>query len=309
MASQFCTETLKELTQLVYFHGSVTLTLCVLHLSFTTVATLGNVLVIHALLKTSSIPANIRKLFLSLAFSDLAVGLFAQLMFGVIFAVMLRMTANGNYKLDFLCPTTITVCYFSLFMLACVSFITVTAITVDRFLVICFHLRYQELVTSTRVIIALVILWLTSGVAASIFISLPNHSRIVTVTIQIGGVLFSTVAYIRIFKVVRYHRNQIQSQQQLSTEAARELIREKKSAFNAVFFYAVFIGCYLPYLCSLILSVTNRFGMTILAANHVTVFLVLLNSSLNPIVYCWRYKEVRGIVKSTLKRIFRITDT
>ena len=286
MASQFCNETLKELTQLLYFHETVMLTLCVSHLSFTAVATLGNLLVIHALLKTSSIPANIRKLFLSLAFSDLAVGLFAQLMFGVIFAVMLRMAANGSYTFDFLCPTVITVCYFSLFLLACASFITVTAIAVDRLLVITFHLRYQELVTSKRVIVTLVILWLTSGASASIFISLPNHSRIVSVTIQIIGVLFSTVAYIRVFKVVRYHRNQIQSQQQLSTEAARELIREKKSAFDALFFYVVFIACYLPYLCSLLLSMTNRFGISILAANHVTVFLVLLNSSLNPIVYC-----------------------
>ena len=39
---------------------------------------------------------------------------------------------------------------------------------------------------------------------------------------------------------------------------------------------------------------------------HASMTLVFLNSSLNPIVYCWRYREVREIVKSTLKRIIHI---
>ena len=44
---------------------------------FSPVAGLGNRLVIRALWKASSISANVRKLFLSLAFSDLAVGMFS----------------------------------------------------------------------------------------------------------------------------------------------------------------------------------------------------------------------------------------
>ena len=79
-------------------------TFCVLNLIFSLVETLGNFVVILALCKVSSIPANLKKLFLSLAVSDFAVGLFAQLMFGIIIAVMLKMAENGNFNFDFLCP-------------------------------------------------------------------------------------------------------------------------------------------------------------------------------------------------------------
>jgi len=68
-----------------------------------------------------------------------------------------------------------------------VTFLNVTAIAVDRLLAVSLHLRYHELVTSKRVIIALVSLWLTSAVAAYIFISLPKHSNMVAVIMEFVG--------------------------------------------------------------------------------------------------------------------------
>ena len=151
--------------------------------------TLGNVLVIRAMLKASSMPANIKKFFLSLAVSDLAVGLFAQIMV----ALVLRMAANKGHNFDLLCPTILTVCYFSSFLLCCASFLNVTAIAVDRLLAITLHLRYQELVTSKRVLIALVSVWLTSGFAASLFVSLDIHNALVVVIVEFVGILLTTV--------------------------------------------------------------------------------------------------------------------
>ena len=149
-------------------------------------ATLGNIVVIHALWKVTSIPHTMKKLFLSLAFSDLAVGFFTQLMYGVIIAMLLKMAtnSNGDYNFAFRCPTTITVCFFAIFALGCASFLNVNATAMDRLLAISLHLRYQELVTSKRVIIALVSLRLTSAVAASMFIFLPNSNRMVVVIME-----------------------------------------------------------------------------------------------------------------------------
>ena len=153
MAEEFCSYHLKGLGQLVQFHRTTLLSLCVLHFIFSPVATLGNILVIRALLKASSIPPNIKKFFLILAVSDLAVGLFTQLMY----AVVLRMAADGGHNFDLLCPKILTVCYLFLLLLGCASFLNVTAIAVDRLLAITLHLRYRELVTSKRVITVLVI--------------------------------------------------------------------------------------------------------------------------------------------------------
>ena len=152
IAEEFCSYHLEGLGHLVQFHRTTLFALCVLHFIFSLVAAFGNILVIRALWKASSMSGNIKKSFLSLAVSDLAVGLFAQLML----AMVLRMAANGGHNFELLCPTIFTVCYFSLILLAYASFLNVTAIAVDRLLAITLHLRYQKPVTSECVIIALV---------------------------------------------------------------------------------------------------------------------------------------------------------
>ena len=60
-------------------------------------------------------PSTVRKLFLSLAFSDLSVGILPQLMFGVILAVMLKMSSTGNYNFVSFCPTILN-CIFLCFL-------------------------------------------------------------------------------------------------------------------------------------------------------------------------------------------------
>ena len=242
-------------------------------------------------------PANIKKFFLSLAVSDLAVGFFAQLMY----AVVLRMAANGGHDFELLCPTISTVCYFSLSLLACASFLNVTAIAVDRLVAITLHLRYQELVTSRRVIIALVSIWLISGVVASLFVAFNSQGAMVIFINEFVGLLLTTIAYIHIYRAVRHLQHQ--------NALAMKLFREKKAAFNAVLFYVVFVACYLPNLCSTILLITDSSQISFWLAIHATTCIVLLNSSLNPVVYCWRHREIRQIMKNSVKKLFRITET
>ena len=309
MASRLCTAKLNEYIVLVQFHKTFMSVFCVLNLTFSVVTVLANLLVIHALWKASSIPATLKNLFLSLAFSDLAVALIPQLMLGVNIAVILQNEASEQQNLDIFCPTVLITYLFFLFFLASASFLTVTAIAVDRFLAVSLHLRYQELVTSKRVFIALLGSWLTSVIGASIFISVPNNNLMVTAIIEFYGLFVATVVYIHIYRVARYHQNQILSQCQLHNDHAMEVLRVKKSATNALCVYVVFVTCYVPNLCSAILTLTDTSRRSFMVAGHVTLFLVLLNSSLNPVLYCWRYREVRKIVKSTVKKILRITDT
>ena len=211
MADQVCAHRLEHLEHVIRHYRCFMLTLCVLNIANSIVASLGNLLVVRALWKSCSMPSNLKKFFLSLALSDLAVGLFAQLMYGVIMAVMLSIMANENYGFDHLCPIAITVSFYSAHLLASASFLNITAITVDRLLAVSLHLRYRELVTSKRVIATLVCLWVTSGVTTSMYISLPKFNSVVTVVIEWAGLLLTAVAYIRIYQVARYHHNQIES--------------------------------------------------------------------------------------------------
>ena len=120
------------------------------------------------------------------------------------------------------------------------------------------------------------------------------------------GYVLTTVAYVRIYKAVKYHQNQIYRQNQLQNAQTREVLRQKKSAYNAIFVYLVFLACYLPFVPSTILYMTN--GISFFVAHFASIFLIFLNSSLNPLVDCWRYREIRQSVKSTVKKLFRMNE-
>ena len=75
--------------------------------------------------------------------------------------------------------------------------------------------------------------------------------------------------------------------------------REKRSAS-----YIVSLVCFTPNLITGILLVVDSSRLPTLVAYNSSSFLILLNSSLNPLVYCWRYREIRNIVKNTVKKMF-----
>ena len=307
MAEQTCTARFLDYwIKLVSHRRSFFLGFCVLNFVFSLVATLGNLLAIRALMKTSTIPATVKKLFLSLAFSDLAVGLCSQLMTAIISAVMLKMASSGD-DFAFFCPTVLIVVLYFMHLLAVASFLNVIVIAFDRLLAVSLHLRYQELVTPTRVTIVLVSLWLTSCVSAFLYIFLPK-GIVMAAVISVIGYVLTTLAYVRIYKVVRYHQNQIYSQNQLQNAQTREAHRQRKSAYNSLFLSVVFLACYFPFFPCTILYETNTSEISFLVAHFASIFLIYLNSSVNPLVYCWRYPEIRRSVKSTVKKIFHMNE-
>ena len=307
MAEQYCTRVLDSLVQLAHHRRSSLLAFCLLNFVFSVVATLENLLVIRALMKASTIPATVKKLLLSLAFSDLAVGLCSQLMAAVIYASILKIASSGN-NTAFFCRTVLGLQSYFRHLFATASFLNVIVIAFDRLLAVSLHLRYQELITPKRVNIALVSLWLTSCFIAFIIVFLPTSNKIVAAVILPIGYVLATVAYVRIYKVVKYHQNQINSQNQLQNAQTREVLRQRKSAYNAIFVYLVFLACYLPFSPSTILYMTNTSVISFIVANYASIFLICLNSSLNPLVYCWRYREIRQSVKSTVKKLFNINE-
>ena len=97
-----------------------------------------NVVTIHAIRKSSSLPKTLKTFLVSLAVSDVCVGLLGQPLYASLLVTWLHQNDPGcNIHLAF----AITVSMFSL-----ASFLTVVAVSVDRFLAIHLHLRYQELI-------------------------------------------------------------------------------------------------------------------------------------------------------------------
>ena len=102
-----------------------------------------------------------------------------------------------------------------------------------------------------------------------------------------------TVAYIRIYKAVKYHHNQIRNQQSTPDQQ-----RQKKFALNSLAVSVVFLVRYLPQFFSAVLLLITGKQTSLLLAYYASLFFVFLNSSLNPLVYFCRYRDIREIVKS-----------
>ncbi|XP_022796324.1 adenosine receptor A2a-like [Stylophora pistillata] len=309
MVTDLCRDKLQEYEILVSHHRKFMLSFCVLTFTFSFVATLGNLLVIRALWKASSLPKNLKMLFINLAVSDLAVGSVVHSMLGAIIAIVLYKEARGNHNqtVNMLCPTTITIFLFLLLILVSASFFTISAIAIDRFLAISLPLRYQGLVTSKRVFFVSISVWLIGFAIGAAYISIAaRYNLAVVVAAQLYGLVVATAIYIYIYKIARYHKNQILTQCQLQNDQAMKVLREKKSAISALLVYIVLMVCYVPNLACSVLLLIDKFQITFLVANRASLFLVLLNSSLNPLIYCWRYRELREMVRKMVCQVFRI---
>ena len=270
---------------------------CALNAFSAYTAIMLNILSIHAMRKTSSLPKPLKTLLLSLAVSDLGVGLLAQPLF---IARMVNPTYSTRTALSI-----ITLLFGS------ASFFTVVAISVDRFLAIQLHLRYQELVTQKRVVTVVILIWVLCVSFSFIFIvSSKEIVYIVILTIEGFCFIITTVIYCRMFFTVKHHRNQIQVQQvqvvhnvQYNESAARQ----RKSAVSTFYVFLVFLVCYLPEYCVLVQLIspprTDLTGM--LLYSHTLMF---LNSSLNPVIYCWKMKHIRHAMTDVLRNIFPRQD-
>ena len=107
-----------------------------------------NSITIHAVRKTSSLPKPLKTLLLSLSVSDLSVGLLVQPLYIATLAMDLDQNTENNTIYN---NTFIAIIIISTF-LSYASFFGVLALTVDRFLAIHLHLRYQEFVTHKRAV-------------------------------------------------------------------------------------------------------------------------------------------------------------
>lgn len=306
MVAPLCDYKLQEEVNLILFHQAFMTSLCLMNIVSSLVTIVGNLLVIPALWKSSSLTLSMKVLFLNLAVSDLAVGLFAQPMFVIITCLMLNTAQNGGQNFDFLCPITMTLFWFLLVLFASSSFFSVTAIALDKFLAVFLHLRYSELVTPRRLKITVILLWITSTISATIFILLPTYNDLVAVSLEASGLFLTTVAYFQIFRIARRHRNQIQSHLQThSNNQATNMARLKKSTFNTFYVFIVFVFCWVPSLTSFTVKEAWRsHSVEASAANYLAGFIVFLHSSINPFIFCRRYREIRQKAMAILKIIF-----
>ena len=261
--------------------------ICVVNLPLCLAALVGNSAILIAIKKTPTLhsPANV--LLAGLAISDFAVGLIVE-------PLLLTLLLPGTYGLTPSTYRVICLIYDNAAYILCgVSFHTITATGVDRFLALQLHLRYNSIITTSRAILAVIAIWLWLGFWSVLW--LEGFDILPPTAIAVFLLLIVNFAiYLKIHLIVRRHQKQIQHQQlQTNNGNIFRIKMLKKSTLNTFLIFILMICCYVP-ITSLL---ATGHGRTSFTALFITSTIVFLNSSLNPLLYCWRVREIRAAIK------------
>ena len=279
--------------------------LAALNIFLSITASLSNVLILVALHKVTSIYPPTKLLFRCLAVTDLGVGLITQPLFTIDLL-------SGITDLDIIWDhdVMLSITIVSTVVLSAVSILSSTAISVDRLLALMMGLRYRHVVSLRRVRALITCVWLLSSALAAgiIFGTYKIQSIIFNVffVFIILCILTSFISYTKIYLRLRHHQIQLQENQQQRgqplpnrKEIPLNIARYKKTVSSIAWVQFAFIICYLPFSVCSILSFNE--ALNIGSASDVAASFLFLNSSLNPILYCWKIKDVRQAVKDTIK--------
>ena len=262
---------------------------------FSIMSSLGNILILIALRKVTSLHPPTKLLFRCLAITDLGVGLTTQPLFAT--HVLLTGYRNVNWSVNVIRYLSITFCWVSMYIS--------TALSVDRLLALLLGLRYRHVVTLKRVRIAVACCWLTVLVTALVIFLLRGKTlRRIVIILIILSVIISLSSYTKIVLKLRQHQTSVQENVHQGMANAGgvpiNLEQYKRTVISIALVQIALVACYVPFLITLMLEQLNSSPNNVFFL--VSATFVYLNSSLNPFLYCWRIKEVRQAVLGTIKR-------
>ena len=273
--------------------------LVVLNLFFSITASLGNFLILISFCKVSSIFPPTKLMFRCLAFTDLCVGLISQPLF------VYNLLSHESY---FNFSVSVVIQITSMCFLCGLSLLTATAISVDRLLALYLGLRYRQVVTLRRVQVALVsFLFFHFAFLGSVFV-IDRVPQSIYLAMMLVSLVISAFSYIKIYIRLRYQLLHVQGhvQQHPATNGfvatALNLARYKRTVSTIAWVQLGLFACYLPFSVYFMMFIKEpavipeMFEYTFLS-------LVYLNSSLNPILYCWKIRDVKQAMKDAIRQL------
>lgn len=262
----------------------------VLNAVLSVAATLGNTAIIYSIWYSSSLRSPSHILIFGLALCDFGVGSLVQPLY-----IIYQSFYIVNWRQTWV--QAMVVFNFLSNMLCCVSFLTTTAVSIDRYLAVYLHLRYKRIVTVGRVVKLHVGLWLLSAFLASTVtwnITITFFAALIIISLCL---LTTFTTYLKIYSVVRGHRRAIHRQH--NQQSART-VYHMKTTLSMFYVCLIHALCYLPYFVFLILRDAYKLTTFTYLGTEFAQTIVFFNSTLNPLLYCWRLSYFREEVKRSL---------
>ena len=163
----------------------------------------------------------------------------------------------------------------------------------ERYLAIKHPFAYENgLVTEARIIIASNTAWICAAIVYGIRASIFREISVVIILAVISTVVYCHVV---IYKEVRRNTQQIIANQ-VSLAVKEKLLKNKRAFNTTVVIVLTLFLCYIPTCVWLIVFISFN-GENSSDVGHIAyfpiTFLVLLNSSINPLIYTARIRHFR----------------
>ena len=261
--------------------------------------TFANLVVLLAIRHVASIRLPSKLLLCSLAMTDLGAGSVVAPQF------MAFLFYRAIYPDIVQCPLYRSFA-FTGYVFTTASLLSLAAICLDRYAALFFHIKYKQIVTTRRVCAVLAFIW--SFGLLLVLMSLWDKKLRDAIGTSGGAVALLVISFvcIKIYRRLRAQQIQPQAPDQAQQQAGNTLnmARYRKTASAMLTIYVFFMICYLPFWCVYAVSlVIERTALSELLWD-LSYSLVLLNSLLNPFVYCLRLPDIRTEVVKQLHKLF-----
>ena len=270
-----------------------TLAACIVTALLAPITVAGNALVLAAIWRNPSLRTPSFVLLAGLALTDVCTGLLTQPLY-VIFKL-----AELTRKENLMCTSALIL--FSVSMPFCYLTMVVIAMTaVERWL----YMSRRSLLTVRRVVIVFMLM-IISFVAGSVHsIRYPSYAVEATHTVIL--LLFPIVclcvivfSYFKVFRIIRHHQIAVQANQ-----TAIDILKYRKSIFTILYVLSLFVLSYFPFVCCALVFYILQYEDSSTAALNACTVVLYSSSFLNPLLYCWRIKELRICIKGIVKNLF-----
>ena len=262
----------------------------------------GSALLLAAVIKfpqLREIPGNL--LLASQAASDLLIGLMVQpfLTARHVGLVLGHCLLSTNASLKFFASYSLHGLLFS-------SCLNICLITMDRYICIAYPLRYQDIVTKERVVLAISATWLFSLAFATVqalpFLPgvtiLKTSARAFSVIPPVLLAFITVLCYSKMTKIARRHQRQIREQMNVGSHPTQQDFQSTKTALLMV---GVIFLCYVPAVIVVLVLYASKDVAFLEAVKPFLATLAFLNPSINPLVYYARSRKIRHYVWKIVK--------
>lgn len=254
-----------------------------------------NVLVITAVRRRTRLQSKTNILLACLAATDVSTGLVVQPSFILwkVFQLLGNYYPDSVRKIHNSSLRTISVC----------SSLHLMLVTWERLLAIKFTIHYPYIVTKRNIKAAVISLWIfviSCEICRHILTKAQTIFNFLVAIILVSCIIFILIVYAILYRETLRHQKKIRTQQ-LPQEAVDRFREESKALKTTVLVVAAVILCFLPVpLGVLALTLSEKwYDIGLYKIVYIPPFIrtfTMLNSFLNPLIYCWRQKEMRKFI-------------